>query len=58
MAEVLEMQEQFPVQAGVQELMTMFSSTFWIPACAGMTEVDVSVHFSVACSVIACAPRP
>jgi hypothetical protein len=49
MAEVLETQEQSPVQAGVQELMTMFSSTFWIPAFAGMTEVDVSVHCSIAC---------
>jgi hypothetical protein len=35
-----------PAKAGVQELIAMLSDTSWIPAFAGMTEVDVSVHFS------------
>jgi hypothetical protein len=46
MAEVLETQEQFPVKAGVQKLISVVSSTSWIPAFAGMT---VSVRFSTAC---------
>ena len=55
MAEVLETQERFPVQAGVQELKAMLSSTSWIPAPglqpagagpAGMTEFDGLVRFS------------
>jgi hypothetical protein len=49
MAEVLETQEQFPVQAGVQNLKQTVSSTFWIPAFAGMTEYNVSSEFSAAC---------
>jgi hypothetical protein len=34
MAEVLETQEQFPVQAGIQR----FQRVFWMPAFAGMTK--------------------
>jgi hypothetical protein len=53
MAEVLETQEQFPVQAGDQKFKSMASSTPWIPAFAGMTRFDVSVRFSTACSAAA-----
>jgi hypothetical protein len=38
-----------PAKAGVQEFKSMVSSTFWIPAFAGMTKFDVSVRFSAAC---------
>jgi hypothetical protein len=41
MAEVLETQEQFPVQAGIQR----FQWTFWMPACAGMTTKELVQSF-------------
>jgi hypothetical protein len=37
-----------PAKAGVQELKSAVSSTFWIPAFAGMTKLDVLVRFSAA----------
>jgi hypothetical protein len=45
MAEVLETQGQFPVQAGDQKFKSMVLSTSWIPAFAGMMKFDVSVRF-------------
>jgi len=38
-----------PAKAGVQELKSPVSSTFWIPAFAGMTKHDVSVRFQKFC---------
>jgi hypothetical protein len=38
-----------PAKAGVQELISMLSSTSWIPAFAGMTGFDVLVRFSTTC---------
>jgi hypothetical protein len=49
MAEILETQERFPVKAGVQYLIPCVSSIFWIPAFAGMTEIDGSASLSAAC---------
>jgi hypothetical protein len=34
-----------PAKAGVQEFIALLSSTFWIPAFAGMMVVYDSVHF-------------
>jgi hypothetical protein len=41
MAEVLETQEQFPVQAGIQ----WFQRAFWMPAFAGMTTKGLVLRF-------------
>jgi hypothetical protein len=38
-----------PAKAGVQDLIPMVSSTFWIPASAGMTEFDIAARLSASC---------
>jgi hypothetical protein len=38
-----------PAKAGVQEFISMLSSTSWIPAFAGMTGFDILVRFSTTC---------
>jgi hypothetical protein len=44
MAEVLETREQFPVQAGIQNVDETIDIKTWTPAFAGVTNT-----FSVAC---------
>jgi hypothetical protein len=39
MAEVLETQEQFPVQAGTQTVDETIDCNFWTPAFAGVTKL-------------------
>jgi len=46
---LLKIEVVTPAKAGVQELNSMASSTFWIPAFAGMTKFDVLACFSTAC---------
>jgi hypothetical protein len=44
MAEVLETQKQFPVQAGIQNVDEMIDFKCWTPAFAGVTNA-----YSAAC---------
>jgi len=41
-----------PAQAGVQKLAIKKINDFWIPACAGMTEIKCSGAFCISLLVI------